>query len=147
MEKNSLWKNIRNKAKENKRTGATPKKPTAEMLKQESKIKANSKMMGGVIGGLKGGPTFKVNSGLGGLAVAGGLALAASKLFNNDPSPECLPVKVPVPDNVILAFAAIVLVPSNFKYLDVNNVPASVIVPNVDILPSAFIVNVFVEPE
>jgi predicted lipid-binding transport protein (Tim44 family) len=81
MEKNSLWKNIRNKAKENKRTGATPKKPTAEMLKQERKIKANSKMMGGVIGGLKGGPTFKVNSGLGGLAAAGGLALAASKLF------------------------------------------------------------------
>lgn len=81
MEKNSLWKNIRNKAKENKRTGATPKKPTAEMLKQERKINANSKMMGGVIGGLKGGPTFKVNSGLGGLAAAGGLALAASKLF------------------------------------------------------------------
>jgi hypothetical protein len=49
MEKNSLWKNIRNKAKENKRTGATPKKPTAEMLKQESKIKANSKMMGGML--------------------------------------------------------------------------------------------------
>ena len=49
MEKNSLWKNIRNKAKENKRTGATPKKPTAEMLKQERKIKANSKMMGGIL--------------------------------------------------------------------------------------------------
>jgi hypothetical protein len=49
MEKNSLWKNIRNKAKENKRTGATPKKPTAEMLKQERKIKANSKMMGGML--------------------------------------------------------------------------------------------------
>ena len=49
MEKNSLWKNIRNKAKENKRTGNTPKKPTAEMLKQESKIKANSKMMGGML--------------------------------------------------------------------------------------------------
>ena len=49
MEKNSLWKNIRNKAKENKRTGATPKKPTAEMLKQERKIKSNSKMMGGVL--------------------------------------------------------------------------------------------------
>ena len=81
MEKNSLWKNIRNKAKENKRTGATPKKPTAEMLKQERKIKANSKMMGGVIGGLKGGPTFKVNSGLGTAVAAGGLALAASKLF------------------------------------------------------------------
>ena len=81
MEKNSLWKNIRNKAKENKRTGATPKKPTAEMLKQERKIKANSKMMGGMLGGAKAGPTFKVNSGLGGLAAAGGLALAASKLF------------------------------------------------------------------
>jgi hypothetical protein len=49
MEKNSLWKNIRNKAAENKRTGATPKKPTAEMLKQERKIKSNSKMMGGVL--------------------------------------------------------------------------------------------------
>jgi predicted lipid-binding transport protein (Tim44 family) len=81
MEKNSLWKNIKNKAKENKRTGVTPKKPTAEMLKQESKIKANSKMMGGMLGGAKAGPTFKVNSGLGGLAAAGGLALAASKLF------------------------------------------------------------------
>jgi len=32
-EKNSLWKNIRNKAKQNKRTGATPKKPSAEMLR------------------------------------------------------------------------------------------------------------------
>jgi predicted lipid-binding transport protein (Tim44 family) len=81
MEKNSLWKNIRNKAKENKRTGATPKKPTAEMLKQERKIKANSKMMGGMLGGAKAGPTFKVNNGLGGLAAVGGLALAASKLF------------------------------------------------------------------
>jgi len=49
MEKNSLWKNIRNKAKENKRTGATPKKPTTEMLRQERKIKANSKMMGGML--------------------------------------------------------------------------------------------------
>jgi hypothetical protein len=77
MEKNSLWKNIRNKAKENKRTGVTPKKPTAEMLKQESKIKANSKMMGGVTAG----PTFKTNSGLGTAVAAGGLALAASKLF------------------------------------------------------------------
>lgn len=81
MEKNSLWKNIRNKAKENKRTGATPKKPTTEMLRQERKIKANSKMMGGMLGGAKAGPTFKVNNGLGGLAAAGGLALAASKLF------------------------------------------------------------------
>ena len=49
MEKNSLWKNIRNKAAENKRTGATPKKPTSEMLKQERKIKANNKMMGGML--------------------------------------------------------------------------------------------------
>ena len=81
MEKNSLWKNIRNKAKENKRTGATPKKPTAEMLKQERKIKANSKMMGGMLGGAKAGPTFKTNSGLGTALAAGGLALAASKLF------------------------------------------------------------------
>jgi hypothetical protein len=39
-EKNSLWKNIRNKAKQNKRTGATPKKPSAEMLRQERKIKS-----------------------------------------------------------------------------------------------------------
>jgi hypothetical protein len=43
MEKNSLWKNIRNKAKENKMTGATPKKPTAAMLKQEAKIKSKTK--------------------------------------------------------------------------------------------------------
>ena len=49
MEKNSLWKNIRNKAAENKRTGATPKKPTEKILKQAEKIKANSKMMGGVL--------------------------------------------------------------------------------------------------
>ena len=77
MEKNSLWKNIRNKAKENKRTGATPKKPTAEMLKQERKIKANSKMMGGMMT-----PTISTKGGgLGALAAAGGLALAASKLF------------------------------------------------------------------
>lgn len=77
MEKNSLWKNIRNKAAENKRTGATPKKPTSEMLKQERKIKANSKMMGGMMTptiGTKGG-------GVGGALAAGGLALAASKLF------------------------------------------------------------------
>jgi len=84
MEKNSLWKNIRNKAKENKRTGATPKKPTVEMLKQERKIKANSKMMGGMLGGVTAGPTFKVNSGLGTALAAGGLALAASKLFGKE---------------------------------------------------------------
>lgn len=81
MEKNSLWKNIRNKAAENKRTGATPKKPTAEMLKQERKIKVNSKMMGGMLGSPTAGPTFKVNSGLGSALAVGGLALAASKLF------------------------------------------------------------------
>jgi len=81
MEKNSLWKNIRNKAKENKRTGATPKKPTSEMLKQERKIKANSKMMGGMLGSPTAGPTFKVNNGLGSALAVGGLALAASKLF------------------------------------------------------------------
>lgn len=81
MENNSLWKNIRNKAKENKRTGATPKKPTSEMLKQERKIKANSKMMGGMLGSPTAGPTFKVNNGLGAAVAAGGLALAASKLF------------------------------------------------------------------
>ena len=81
MEKNSLWKNIRNKAAENKRTGVTPKKPTSEMLKQERKIKANSKMMGGMLGSPTAGPTFKVNNGLGTAVAAGGLALAASKLF------------------------------------------------------------------
>lgn len=43
MEKNSLWKNIREKAKENKMTGAKPKKPTAAMLKQEKKIKTKEK--------------------------------------------------------------------------------------------------------
>ena len=43
QEKNSLWSNIRNKAKENKMTGAKPKKPTAAMLKQERKIKAKGK--------------------------------------------------------------------------------------------------------
>jgi len=81
MEKNSLYLNIRNKAAENKRTGATPKKPTSEMLKQERKIKANSKMMGGMLGSPTAGPTFKVNNGLGAAVAAGGLALAASKLF------------------------------------------------------------------
>jgi hypothetical protein len=81
MEKNSLWKNIRNKAAENKRTGATPKKPTSEMLKQERKIRANSKMMGGMLGSPTAGPTFKVNNGLGSALAVGGLALAASKLF------------------------------------------------------------------
>jgi hypothetical protein len=77
MEKNSLWKNIRNKAAENKRTGTTPKKPTSEMLKQERKIKANSKMMGGMMT-----PTIDTKGGgLGSALAVGGLALAASKLF------------------------------------------------------------------
>jgi hypothetical protein len=39
---NSLWNNIRNKAKQNKMTGAKPKKPTAAMLKQEAKINAKT---------------------------------------------------------------------------------------------------------
>jgi hypothetical protein len=43
MEKNSLWKNIREKAKKNKMTGAKPKKPTEAMLKQEYKIKSKTK--------------------------------------------------------------------------------------------------------
>jgi len=42
-EKNSLYKNIREKAKENKMTGSKPKKPTSAMLKQEMKIKATKK--------------------------------------------------------------------------------------------------------
>lgn len=48
-EKNSLWKNIRKKAEQNRRTGAKPKKPTAEMLRQERKIKANQKADGGYL--------------------------------------------------------------------------------------------------
>jgi hypothetical protein len=43
MEKNSLYKNIREKAKQNKLTGAKPKKPTKAMLVQEKKIKASAK--------------------------------------------------------------------------------------------------------
>lgn len=38
-----LWDNIRSKAAENKKTGAKPKSPSADMLKQEKKIKAESK--------------------------------------------------------------------------------------------------------
>lgn len=38
-----LRDNIRRKAKQNKRTGATPKKPTKEMLRQERKIKSQKK--------------------------------------------------------------------------------------------------------
>lgn len=43
-EKNSLWKNIREKAAYNKRTGKKPKKPTAAMLAQEKKIRMKSKI-------------------------------------------------------------------------------------------------------
>ena len=72
-----LWDNIRAKAEKNKKSGRKSKKPTDEMLKQESKIKANSKMMGGMMT-----PTISTKGGgLGALAAAGGLALAASKLF------------------------------------------------------------------
>lgn len=41
--KNSLWNNIREKAKQNKIDGVKPKKPTSAMLKQEAKIKAKNK--------------------------------------------------------------------------------------------------------
>jgi hypothetical protein len=58
-EKNSLWKNIRNKAKQNKESGATPKKPTAEMLRQERKIKAQ-KADGGPVNTLEGDLISKV---------------------------------------------------------------------------------------
>jgi hypothetical protein len=37
--KRGLWDNIRAKAEENQKTGATPKKPTQKMLAQEKKIK------------------------------------------------------------------------------------------------------------
>lgn len=40
---NSLYNNIRKKAAQNKKTGATSKKPTKEMLKQERKIKKITK--------------------------------------------------------------------------------------------------------
>jgi hypothetical protein len=76
-----LWDNIRAKAEKNKRSGKKSNEATDEMLRQERKIKANSKMMGGMMGGVTAGPTFKVNSGLGTAIAAGGLALAASKLF------------------------------------------------------------------
>jgi hypothetical protein len=76
-----LWDNIRAKAKKNKRTGKKSNEPSEEILRQGEKIIANSKMMGGMIGGVTAGPTFKVNSGLGTAIAAGGLALAASKLF------------------------------------------------------------------
>jgi hypothetical protein len=63
-EKNSLWKNIRNKAKQNKRTGATPKKPTAEMIRQERKIKAQHAEGGYMynVGGPLGEDPFKSTS-------------------------------------------------------------------------------------
>jgi hypothetical protein len=38
-----LWDNLRNKAAENKKTGAKPKAPTKAMLSQEKKIKAQTK--------------------------------------------------------------------------------------------------------
>jgi len=41
--KPGLWANMRKKRAENKRTGATPNKPTPEMLKQEKKIKRKKK--------------------------------------------------------------------------------------------------------
>jgi hypothetical protein len=59
-EKNSLWKNIRNKAKQNRRTGAKPKKPTAEMLRQERKIKAKQYPDGGPVNTLEGDLISKV---------------------------------------------------------------------------------------
>jgi hypothetical protein len=43
MSKRGLYDNIREKAAKNKKTGATPKKPTKAMLMQEKKIKAKSK--------------------------------------------------------------------------------------------------------
>jgi len=43
MSKRGLWDSIREKAAKNKRTGATPKKPTKAMLEQEKKIKAKAK--------------------------------------------------------------------------------------------------------
>ena len=72
-----LWDNIRAKAKKNERTGKKSNEPTEKILKQAEKIKANNKMMGGMMSptiGTKGG-------GLGSALAVGGLALAASKLF------------------------------------------------------------------
>lgn len=51
-EKNSLWKNIRKKAEQNRRTGNKPKEPTKEMLDQERKIKAQY-AIGGYLDGDK----------------------------------------------------------------------------------------------
>lgn len=44
-----LWDNIRAKAKKNKKTGEKRKEPTREIVEQGEKIKANSKMMGGML--------------------------------------------------------------------------------------------------
>jgi len=44
-----LWDNIRAKAKKNERTGKKSNEPTEKILKQAEKIKANSKMMGGML--------------------------------------------------------------------------------------------------
>jgi hypothetical protein len=49
-EKNSLWKNIRKKAEQNRRTGDKPKEPTKEMLRQEANIKAKKYAEGGPTG-------------------------------------------------------------------------------------------------
>ena len=38
-----LWDNLRSKAAKNKASGAKPKAPSKEMLKQEKKIKAKTK--------------------------------------------------------------------------------------------------------
>jgi hypothetical protein len=76
-----LWDNIRVKAKKNERTGKKSQPASKEILEQAEKIKANSKMMGGMLGSPTARPTFKVNNGLGAAVAAGGLALAASKLF------------------------------------------------------------------
>lgn len=38
-----LWDNIRAKAKQNKKTGTKPKRPTKKMLEQEKKIKKKKK--------------------------------------------------------------------------------------------------------
>ena len=46
-EKNSLWKNIRNKARQNRASGATPKEPTKAMLEQEKEIKSEEYAEGG----------------------------------------------------------------------------------------------------
>lgn len=40
---NSLWNNIRKKAEMNKKTGAKPKAPTSDMIKQEKKIMGKKK--------------------------------------------------------------------------------------------------------